>query len=72
MTSVEKQEFASLLYMFRGMAVSATAEERAAIEAAEAEARAFIDRLSHDYPEGSGLVGGLIAVLDHIVNNDIT
>ncbi|EDE6352983.1 hypothetical protein BXI04_25470 [Salmonella enterica subsp. enterica serovar Abony] len=71
MISAEKQEFATLLYLFRGMEASATGEERAAIDAAEAESRAFIEKLRADHPDGSGLVGGLIAVLETVVNNDI-
>ncbi|ECI4313396.1 hypothetical protein DPA88_23650 [Salmonella enterica subsp. salamae] len=71
MTSAEKQEFATLLYLFRGMAASATGEERAAIDAAEAESRAYIEKLRTDYPDGSGLVGGLIAVLDTVVTSEI-
>lgn len=68
MTSAEKQEFATLLYVFRGMASTATDDERAAIAAAEAEAAAFIEKLRTTYPDGSGLIGGLIAVLEIVVN----
>ncbi|MGL5344812.1 MAG: hypothetical protein ACRC9O_09455 [Plesiomonas sp.] len=65
----DKGELKLVLYVLRGSVADEPPEVQAKVQAATDTTRAFIDKLNTDYPENTGLVGGMIAVLDHVVKN---
>ncbi|HDW3554137.1 TPA: hypothetical protein RMN47_000318 [Escherichia coli] len=68
MISDNKAEMQQMLWMLRGAVADGKPEERAAVQAAEEETRAFIEKLKADHPDGTGLLGGMIAALECVVN----
>ncbi|MET4859255.1 hypothetical protein [Morganella morganii] len=62
------QQIKNYQYQLRGvLAVEGSSEQRENVALAEADARAMITKLKHDYPDGFGILGGLLAVIDEIL-----
>ncbi|EEZ5537897.1 hypothetical protein EY403_08320 [Shigella sonnei] len=60
----DKEELESWLYLLRSTVADGTPEGQAAVQASTEATRAFIEKLKTDYPDKSGLFGGLIAALE--------
>ncbi|ELL6061437.1 hypothetical protein RXS61_001617 [Shigella sonnei] len=60
----DKEELESWLYLLRSTVADAPPEVQAETQASTEAARAFIEKLKTDYPDKSGLFGGLIAALE--------
>ncbi|EHJ3657109.1 hypothetical protein J9T75_002301 [Salmonella enterica] len=71
MSSVEQQELKTMLYTLRGAMCEESEPVQQMVKESEEKTRAFIARLEADYPDQKGLVGGMIAVLDHLVKNGL-
>ncbi|HFZ7939632.1 TPA: hypothetical protein ACIPFX_004328 [Salmonella enterica subsp. enterica serovar Birkenhead] len=71
MSSVEQQELKTMLYTLRGAMYEESEPVQQMVKESEEKTRAFIARLEADYPDQKGLVGGMIAVLDHLVKNGL-
>ncbi|HGG6424482.1 TPA: hypothetical protein ACJG67_000933 [Salmonella enterica subsp. enterica serovar Kottbus] len=71
MSSVEQKELRMMLYTLRGAMYEESEPLQQMVKESEEKTRAFIARLEADYPDQKGLVGGMIAVLDHLVKNGL-
>ncbi|EHK2735769.1 hypothetical protein J9K13_003318 [Salmonella enterica] len=71
MNSVEQKELRMMLYTLRGAVSEESEPVQQMVKESEEKTRAFIARLEADYPDQKGLVGGMIAVLDHLVKNGL-
>lgn len=71
MSSVEQKELRMMLYTLRGAMYEESEPVQQMVKESEEKTRAFIARLEADYPDQKGLVGGMIAVLDHLVKNGL-
>ncbi|EBW6359717.1 hypothetical protein DPU24_02465 [Salmonella enterica subsp. enterica serovar Oranienburg] len=69
MSSLEQQELKTMLYTLRGAMYEESEPVQQMVKESEVKTREFITRLEADYPDQKGLVGGMIAVLDHLVKN---
>lgn len=69
MSSVEQKELRIVLYTLRGAVSEESEPVQQMVKESEEKTRAFIARLEADYPDQKGLVGGMIAVLDHLIKN---
>ncbi|HFW4795121.1 TPA: hypothetical protein ACIBS5_000394 [Salmonella enterica subsp. diarizonae serovar 60-67:z35:-] len=71
MSSLEQQELKIMLYTLRGAVSEESEPVQQMVKESEEKTRAFIARLEADYPDKKGLVGGLIAVVDHLMKNGL-
>ncbi|EGT7582923.1 hypothetical protein OP853_001244 [Salmonella enterica] len=71
MNSVEQKELRMMLYTLRGAVSEESEPVQQMVKESEEKTRAFIARLEADYPDQKGLVGGMIAVLDHLMKNGL-
>lgn len=62
------QHLKNYQYQLRGaLAVEGSSEERENVAQAEADAQSMITKLKHDYPDGVGILGGLLAVIGEVL-----
>lgn len=71
MSSLEQQELKTMLYTLRGAMCEESEPVQQMVKESEEKTREFISRLEADYPDKKGIVGGMIAVLDHLVKNGL-
>ncbi|EHI3121577.1 hypothetical protein J9N36_002945 [Salmonella enterica] len=71
MSSLEQQELKTMLYTLRGAMCEESEPVQQMVKESEVKTREFIARLEADYPDKKGIVGGMIAVLDHLVKNGL-
>ncbi len=69
MSLVEQKELRIVLYTLRGAVSEESEPVQQMVKESEEKTRAFIARLEADYPDQKGLVGGMIALLDHLMKN---
>ncbi|EFV5694758.1 hypothetical protein GL912_06110 [Shigella sonnei] len=60
----DKEGLESWLNLLHDVVADGTPEGQAAVQASTEATRAFIEKLKTDYPDKSGLCGGLIAALE--------
>lgn len=60
-----------MLYTLRGAMCEESEPVQQMVKESEIKTREFIARLEADYPDKKGIVGGMIAVLDHLVKNGL-
>lgn len=60
-----------MLYTLRGAVSEESEPVQQMVKESEEKTREFISRLEADYPDKKGLVGGLIAVVDHLMKNGL-
>ena len=64
-----KQQLKVYQYQIRGLIeTESPAREKMQIADAEQETRAFISQLQERYPNGLGFMGGVLAVIDTVLN----
>lgn len=71
MNLAEQQELKTMLYTLRGAMCEESEPVQQMVKESEVKTREFIARLEADYPDKKGIVGGMIAVLDHLVKNGL-
>lgn len=64
---LDEEELESWLYLLRSTVADGTPERQAAVQASTEATRDFIEKLKTDYPDKAGLLGGLIAALEYVV-----
>ncbi|EIE0100996.1 hypothetical protein LCT01_000978 [Salmonella enterica] len=60
-----------VLCMLRGAVSEESEPVQMMVKESEEKTKAFIAQLDADYPDGRGLFGGLLAVIDHLVKNGL-
>ncbi|ECO9405483.1 hypothetical protein FX281_14225 [Salmonella enterica] len=71
MNLAELNELRIMLYTLRGAMCEESEPVQQMVKESEEKTKAFIAQLDADYPDGRGLFGGLLAVIDHLVKNGL-
>ncbi|MGF2652761.1 hypothetical protein ACQUWL_09400 [Serratia marcescens] len=71
MNLAELNELRTMLYTLRGAMCEESGPVQQMVKESEEKTKAFIAQLDADYPDGRGLFGGLLAVIDHLVKNGL-
>ncbi|EAY4716854.1 hypothetical protein ABM398_004112 [Salmonella enterica] len=67
----KKDDLLPVLYMLRGAVSEESEPAQQLVAEAEEKTKVFIAQLNADYPDGYGLTGGLLAVINHLVKNGL-